>query len=323
MTTRHYLYGIALMAFAGSGSANAAGTAPLQFNWGDGLDARVSAMQSKTTAGQEARVEATYSLCATRTATGYEVSFADLAVTLGGQRAPDSEEVSVPLILAGLVPSYTITRDGKFGGLRDFEKLQSLVQEMYRQQFKGNANPERLESALAQATSREVLESYATQTWLALVGGWTGMSIEPGGTINGRSPPTKLPLLESPVTTAIEVTYPKREKCTSAAKSTGCAHLHSVSVPDAKELKAAISEAVAKQGGANPDEVFDIDRRDEIEIVTEPATLRPHSAQWSQKLTVSGGTKGHEESQRQDSLTRMTFEYGRQPACHAAKAPAR
>jgi hypothetical protein len=323
MKKNAYLLASATWAMACATNALAADPAPFGFNWGDRLEARVTAVQSKSVGAQKTQVEATYSFCAVRTPKGYEVGFANLAVSVGGQRAPDSAEVNTPMVLAGLVPYYTVTSQGEFAGLRDFDKLQTTVREIYRRQFKGAANPERFESVLAQTTSRAVLESGTSRAWLALVNSWNGVRIAPGAVVTGRSDPVAMPILEAPVTYTIEMSYPKREKCTSTATAANCARLRSVSVPDAESLRAAMDQVRQRFMEANATAPANVGLRDELEVVTEPATLRPHWVSWSRVIDVTTVEKGQEVAHHQDDTTTMTFEYGPQPACRPSKPAAK
>jgi hypothetical protein len=310
----------AVSAIAWAAQAAAAGAPPTAFNWGEHLEARVKAVETKADSGQQVQLEATYSLCAKRTATGYQIGFADLLVTVGGEHVPNVVARTTG-ITGGLVLYANISSKGDFEGLRNFDQIQAEVRDLYRVQLP-NTDPQRLEYRLAQTTTRDVLESVATRSWQSLVESWVGLRLAPGQTTKTRAQSMMVPLFGVSAQYATEVSYPTREACTSGAKTKDCARLHSVSESDPHAYDAAIEKMRAQFQGPKDTAPLSASVRDEVDLLTEPATLRPHSARWSRTLSLITGDKEHPTTRTQSDTTTMSFEYAPQAGCKPAKKTA-
>lgn len=308
----------AIVSLAWAIHADAAGPAPMTFNWGERLEAGVKAVVNKSSGGQQQQMEVTYSLCAKRTAKNYEVGFANLSMTMGSERAPDALARTTG-ITGGIVPYANITHAGKFEGLRDFDQLQADVRSLYRQQLPPNADPQKVEFALAQMTGRQVLESAANRSWQSLVEIWAGLTLAPGESRKTKSPPQMMPLVNMPIAYDVDLSYPAREACTSGAKTKDCARLHYAGESDKQALTAAL-ETLRKQF-AGPSNTLPLSAalHDEAEVLTEPATLRPHWARWSRTMTGTMGDPQHPTTLTQTDAMTLTFDYAPQPACRAGK----
>ena len=306
----------AISSIAWAVQAEAAASPPMAFNWGEHLEAGVKAVETKTSAGQQIQLEATYSLCARRTAKGYEIGFANLLVMVAGKRMPD-QLARTMAITGGLVPYANISSAGKFEGLRGFEQIQAHVREVYRQKIPPGADPEATERALAQMTTRQYQEANATESWQSLVGTWAGLTLAPGGTMKTHS--RHQTIFGLPIAHDITLSYPTREACTSGAAMKDCARLHSISESDPHAFDATIEKLRAQAQRPKGEIPLGTHLRDEVDLITEPATLRPHSARWSRTLSVTTGDKEHPTAKQQSDTTTMSFEYTPQAACKSGK----
>lgn len=298
----------ALFSAAIATGADAADAAParLKFDWGNGLQANVTALRVNSEQSGSKKVEATYSMCASRVAQGYALDFVNLTMHLDDRLAPGPNARTVA-ILAGLAPAYRVQTNGAFGTLSNPERLRSATRAL------GNAQEKT--GALELLADPDVMAHQSGEVWNQLVGSWVGLEISPGKS-EIRESKIVWPLMNRKLLATIASSLTGWKKCATASSQVDCIHVHSVKRADPQELKHA-AERLLALGEAPPlPHSVQLDIREDLDLVTEPGTLKPHWMQHREEWTARGQDPKHPDAvASQVTVTTMTFRYDEATGC--------
>jgi hypothetical protein len=291
----------------------------LSFDWGNELNAKVFAIREEFTFKGESetvsRLEAEFQLHAVRQDDRYTLSFSELSMKLDGRPIPDNAQPAMLGPLSGLVLNYDIAANGDFLGQHDLGKLQSFTERRFLERNELAAPENRLsqKDALAAMKTRsapDVLQLEASRTWGALVGMWAGVTLTEGKPLASNASVT-IPVVNLPLTVHSTFELVRQEVCESGDRKRACVRLRATSRPDATQLAEAQRKLKESTGG--PVESLSLNGlkvEDRYEVLTDPQTLRPRSAEWVRGADVEGSEQDSGLLQsRQSTRTRMVFVY--------------
>ena len=294
-------------------SADAADTVRLRFGWQAGTTALI-----ETTRFQEQR-SASVDTVTRRTSyrmhvaphmAGLLISYTDFAFPDADTTGVD-QRTSIAEQAAAIVPKVVVDSAGTFVRIEDVPgvraRLDTLVMRMLA--------PEEAESAresLAALVTEESLAGLAAQEWNTLVGRWAGRDLVVGREY-GFQEQAALPMIPGAVVDMVSTfTLVRRTSCAGGAPGDGCVEIRLVSRADPDAVRAILAQfterLLATPGVGIAFESFEMEN--ELVLVAEPETLRPHHVRMSKSMGgvfTAQGERG-EVSQREVRTYRYTYE---------------
>jgi hypothetical protein len=286
-------------------SPPAEGTVNLTFHWDDLKRTSVVVLrQTGSTGEMNSAVQFQYDVQIARN-DFYDLTVTDLntVTELGSVRVLPEEENQVAL--GGLILDYKIGRNGGFEGIHHFEDRQARVKQMYRNRFGGAKDVEKADRIIAAAIQPATLQSEALRTWGALVGSWTGKTMIIGKPLVERLM-TTMPFSGEPIRMIVDRSFVGWTECIQGELQKKCVLLRSVGRPDPQSLVNAISRLSIANGGPDA-RGLKASVEFNVELVTEPDTLKPHRAQWSRESNVSDAA--NQQPRTQKDVVDMRFSY--------------
>lgn len=263
----------------------------LQFNWPEGLDAKVATERSReqqiNTKTKGARsIKGTYRMRVRAHADGMLVRNEDYE----GLQADDVilNGLGIEDLVAALVPSTVVTRDGQFVRAEDTAAIKSLLAKATEPYVTGKESlPPQFKEMLANLSSDEFLNATAASEWNGLVGAWLEFPVGEEifeETVEERSP--VLPDLRIPM----KVTQRMVEKgeCPRGGVRHECAVFEMRSEVERAALEGVMSRLLEGMKELAPKMTLD-----ELEIVTvvrvrlEIGTMLPHELTATKTVTMT------------------------------------
>jgi hypothetical protein len=291
----------------------------LNFDWGNELNAKVFAIREEFSFKGETQsvstLEAEFQLHAVRDGDRYTLTFSELSMKLDSRPIPDSSQPAMLGPITGMVLNYDIAANGDFLGQRDFGKLQSYTERGYLERNElqppdQRLNPKEARDAAKTRSSREVLQLESSRTWGALVGMWAGVTLTEGKPLTSDASVT-IPVVNLPLTVHSTFELVRQEACETGDRKRSCVRLRATSRPDATQLAEAQRKLKERAGG--PVESLSMNSlkvEDRYEVLTDPNTLRPRTAEWVRGADIEGNDQDSGLLQsRQSTRTRMIFVY--------------
>jgi hypothetical protein len=280
----------------------------LRFAWPRSLEARVVYRRVFLRPdGDDRSFTARYTETATRAADGIRI--ASSATRWEGEVLYPAEEVK-PAMRASEAVVQEIGGDGAFVGLENGDALRPVLQRIYEAAGLSDAEAER---AIERVEAAMVEEARAG--WNLAVGFWIGAELDFGRAWEKEldAPYWILPNLA--VRNRVLMEARRRVPCSASERRARCVELTLHSEPDRAALPALARAIVAKlagEGKALPaGEVQEVGLATDLTLVTEPATLVPHSVVW--RRSVHATVLGEEGSQELEDVdrTEWTWSYVR------------
>ena len=279
-------------------------TVSLRFNWPVGMTAIVeqefTRVQQSPEKTDSVTVTSSYRMRVLQHARGRLVvadSFrmgAIAGVPAGAAGAGDAQRIFS--LFGSLQPSFIVSAEGEFLELSQVEKLKAAVDTMMSVIAKDIASmPAEFRSLMDRATSAEVLTASAAEQWNAVAGTWVGADWELGESYlaSMEEPVPMLPGFNMPMD--YEFSASERLPCTAGAKSAACVKLELYSAPDTANLRKFVGEFMAKlgpQGKEVASALQNMSVENEIVLVAEPRSLRPHTITRVKRVIVHAADKG-------------------------------
>ncbi len=203
-------------------------------------------------------------------------------------------------------PSYIINKSGELVELGNVQAYRSNVRaglSDISQQLPAKRRSQ-VESMINAMTTEEQLMASISEEWGRMVGAWLDTEMEHGETYTS-SHQAPIPMLGNlPVTMSSEFSLVGRVPCHAKAKANNCVKLTAYSYVGRDEGKKFI-QALEQQFNMSVSKHSTFTITTEVEIITEPNTLYPHSIT-ERKLTSVPTPKGIQEK---SELKTYRFQY--------------
>lgn len=289
---------VALCWFVLSGAAAASAqetgiggdTVRLRFGWQPGMDARIETSRLNVQVAASADSVAgssEYRMHVEPHAEGVIISYDGFVFPPAADSSESAQLNSLAERAAAMVPKVVVDPAGTFIRVEDVDvvraRLDSLVTQLLDPQ-EAAAVRETLETMV----TAEALAGLAAQEWNAIVGRWAGEDLVIGMKY-GFDEQAALPMIPGAAVTMVsEFSIERRTSCVEAGTDADCVQIRLVSRADSaavRELLAQFTERLlATPGLGIAFESFEMEN--EMVLVTEPSTLRPH------RVRISKRTKG-------------------------------
>ena len=292
-------------------SPDAADTVKLRFGWQPGTTAQI-----QTTRFQEQR-SASVDTLSRRTNYRMHVASHDdgILVSYTDFTFPDADttdqRTSIAEQAAAIVPKVVVDSAGRFVRVEDVAGVRARLDTLMTRMLA----PEEAASAregLAELVTEEALAGLAAQEWNAIVGRWSGRDLVLGEEY-GFEEDAALPMIPGAVVEMISTfSVARRTTCDGGAGSSDCVEIRLVSRADPDAVRAILAQfterLLATPGVGIAFESFAMEN--EMVLVAEPGTLRPHHVRMSKRMGgvfTAQGERG-EVSQSEVRTYRYTYE---------------
>ena len=279
-------------------------TVSLRFNWPVGMTAIVeqefTRVQQSPGKNDSVTVASSYRMRVLEHARGRLVVADSFrmgtisGVPTNGAGAADAQRVFS--LLSNLQPSFVVSTDGEFVELSQVEKMKAVIDTMLSVVAKDMASmPPEFRSLMERATSKEALTASAAEQWNAVAGTWIGADWELGESYGAsvEEPIPMFPGFNMPMD--YEFSASERLPCTKGGKGATCVKLEMYSTPDTAQLRKFVAEFMAKLGPQMKDAASALQNmsvENEIVLIAEPRSLRPHSITRVKRVVVNATEKG-------------------------------
>lgn len=243
----------------------------LAFDWPEGLSGSVKRDQMEQMAPQpEETSTVTYTLTTKPLSGGVELTYSeprDAAVP-----GVSDEELGAMAPMFEAVPTILL-KDGKVVSIGNAAAMRAIVDELAP--IPADA-PADIKAQMEATRSDEFFLQAAQSEWATLTTVWHNQTLTPGEGVEVRSQSPLLGL-PTPIETVIRMKLVEWLACPGAAERR-CVRLEYSSTPDPASLQKATDTLVhnaARQGVKF--EIQSLERTFEVDLVTEPSTLVPHT----------------------------------------------
>lgn len=281
----------------------------LIFAWPPGLEASVTTTQTRDrTVGDtptKSSMTLRYSFQTASEGETLRLDFADASLEISSDSEPAMKSLQTEMTarIAELMPSYSVTKAGEFVGIHDLAAFQRNLRETLASAFE-EFDPEAVQQAMQVVdamTTEAVLASKAAEEWNVIVGAWAGGELEVGAeyVFSSKEPVAMFPGEEI----LMNYTFSANgfAPCRRGGEELRCVELEMRSTADPEDTGRMIEGFLSKFAGealqATP--VFtSLEVENVISVLTEPATLVPHSSLTTKTIrgTLSiGGEEDHIE----------------------------
>jgi len=240
---------------------------------------------------------------------GEEIRIASSGTRWEGEVLYPDEEVK-PAMRASEAVVQVVGADGAFVGLENGDALRPVLQRIYEAAGLSEAEAE---GAIERVEAAMVEE--ARKGWNLAVGFWIDAELDFGRAWEQEieAPYWILPALA--VKNRVRMEARRRVPCSASERRARCVELTLHSEPDRAALPALTRAIVAKlagEGKALPSgQVQEVGVATDLTLVTEPATLVPHSVVWRRAVHATvAGEEGPQELEDVDR-TEWTWSYVR------------
>ena len=289
----------------------AADTVKLRFGWRPGMTAQI-----ETTRLQEQR-SASVDTVLRRTSYRMHVAPHDdgLLISYTDFTFPDADttdqQTSLAEQAAAIVPKIVVDSAGGFVSIEDVPgfraRLDTLMTRMLPPDEAASAR-----EGLAELVTEEALAGLAAQEWNTIVGRWAGRDLMVGEDY-GFEEEAALPLIPGAVVRMVSTfSIAGRTSCDGKSADSDCVEIRLVSRADPDAVSAILAQfterLLATPGVGIAFESFEMEN--EMVLVAEPGTLRPHQVRTSKRMGgvfTAQGERG-EVSQREVRTYRYTYD---------------
>jgi hypothetical protein len=291
-----------------------ADTVHLRFGWTAGTNARVDVARFSVRVAESADTVAggaQYRMSAQAHADGLLVSYGDFVFPPPADTTQTARTNSLAEQASAIVPRFIVDSAGAFVRLDDVAavraKFDTLVTRMLPPD-EAAATRAGLETML----SEEALTGLAAQEWNAIVGMWAGADLEMGEVYSFEEE-AALPLIPGATVAMIsEFSIERRTSCVEGGTGEDCVEIHLVSTPDPEAMKAILAqytERLLSTPGLGGIGFESLAMENEMVLITEPSTLRPHRLVLSKSVAgvVSADNQRSEVSQADVRTYRYTY----------------
>ncbi|HEX6133851.1 MAG TPA: hypothetical protein VFZ24_07805 [Longimicrobiales bacterium] len=288
-------------------------TIRLRFGWPAGTTARIQTTRYREQISETSDttfMSADYRMSVTAHPEGLLVSYDDFRFPTVVDSTDGRDVNALAQRAASMVPKFVVGTGGEFVRIDDVASIRAGLDSMMAELLGPDADAADVREALAAMLSEEALTGLAAEEWNAVVGMWIDADLELGAVyeLEDQAP---LPILPGVVVPMIsEFSIESRTACEAGGADSACVELHYVSYPEPAAVKAALAEYLERLPAVPGMSSFafeDLEVENEIIIVTEPATLRPHRMQITK--AVSGVVTAGGERSEVTQLDVRTYQY--------------
>ncbi|HEX2165620.1 MAG TPA: hypothetical protein VHG09_00160 [Longimicrobiales bacterium] len=307
------LWCVLLTAGASAQEVPQADTVHLRFAWTAGTDAQIETtrlhVQSSGTTDSTSG-SAQYRMHVASHPEGLIVSFDEFVFPPPDDTTDVAQLNSLASQAAAMVPKVVVDTAGQFVRIEDVAsvraRLDTLMTEMLEPEEAAAAR-----ETLATIVTEDALAGIAAQEWNVIVGQWAGQDLVVG-TEYAFEEQASLPMMPGAVVTMIStLSIARRTSCGESDRGDDCVEIRLVSRPDPEEVAQLLTEfteqLLATPGLGIAFESFEM--TNEVVLVTEPSTLRPHHVRTSKstKGVVSAEGERGEVSRSEVRTFRYTY----------------
>ena len=272
-----------------AGAQEVVDSVALRFAWPVGMTARVeqewSRVQATPTKRDSTYVRSAYRLQVADHPQGrlIEMDSFRIVPAPGQQLNATVDGEQIVARLGSLLPSYVVSVEGEFLAVADIERMKSAFDSILapvRQQSESGSPQVR--ALLANMTSPQALTAAAAQEWNLVVGTWVGADWEVGAAYE-YSAEEPIPYLPGQkVKMNYEFAAVERVPCAGSEREARCVELFMRSAPDSAAfagLLRTLFETIAPDQRSAVEGLQNMRAVNELTVIAEPATLRPHSVE--------------------------------------------
>lgn len=288
-------------------------TVNLRFAWTAGMDAQISTTRMQVQASgttDSMSASAQYRMHVAAHPEGLIVSYDGFVFPPPADTTDVAQLNSLASQAAAMVPKVVVDTAGRFVRIEDVATVRARLDTLMTQMLE----PEEAAAAretLATVVTEDALAGIAAQEWNVIVGRWAGQDLVIG-TEYSFEEQASLPMMPGAVVTMVStLSVARRTACHAADSSDGCVEIRLMTRPDPEEvaqLLAQFTEQLLATPGVGI--AFEsLEMVNEIVVITEPSTLRPHHVRTSKstKGVVSADGERGEVSQLEVRTFRYTY----------------
>lgn len=300
---------------SGQDAAGRADTVSLRFAWPPGMEAqinttRVQVQTSGTTDSMSASAQ--YRMHVASHPEGLIVSYDGFVFPPPDDTTDVAQLNSLASQAAAMVPKVVVDTAGRFVRIEDVAtvraRLDTLMTEMLEPEEAAAAR-----ATLATMITEAALSGLAAQEWNVIVGRWTGEDLVMG-TEYAFEEQTALPMLPGAAVTMVShFNVARRTSCDDSAAGEDCVEIRLVSRPDPDEVTQLLTQfteqLLATPGLGIAFESFEM--LNEIVLVTEPSTLRPHRVRISKSMKGVVSAEGERGEVARSEVRTFRYTYAK------------
>lgn len=291
-------------------------TVQLRFGWPAGMQARVATTRFRERISETADTTAGgawYRMNVHAHDEALLISYDDFSFPPSADTTQASQLAAVSEQASAMVPKFIVDSTGTFVGIHDVEMVRLRLDSLLARLL----GPEDLASAregLASALSEEALTGLAAQEWNAIVGMWVDADLEMGAAYEFEEM-AELPMIPgAEVRMVSEFSVERRTPCIEGGAIEDCVEIRLVSFPDPDAMKEVLTQfmerllSVPGLGGLAFESLV---MENEMVLITEPETLRPHRVWLSKSVTGVVSADGERSEVSQTDVRTYAYTYTR------------
>jgi len=254
----------------------------LEYNWQPGITSKVDykfvKVKSHKGKSQNREVKGSYILTTKSHRDGLQIDFSDSTTEVTSSQAGEKSKMeSFIQKLSEISPSYIINHKGVLTKAIGIKKIKDNM-EIEMQTMFADIPPavrEKMMGFINGMFSEQQIMTQLQQQWNRDVGQWIGGEFEIGYvyTVNYSSPVPFLGNIQIPTIGQYE--YFGKTNCNPSSFSKNCVKLNFKSFLDDQSIQTMLSEFFKKIGAKLP-ESFQLTIDYNVQLITEPKTLKPH-----------------------------------------------
>lgn len=287
-------------------------TVQLRFDWDAGTHARVATTRFRERIAETADTAAggaRYRMNVQGHDEGLLISYDDFSFPPPADTTQAAQLSAVAEQAAAMVPKFIVDTAGVFVRIHDAASVRIQLDSLMARLL-GPDELAAVREGLARALSEEALTGLAAQEWNAIVGMWVGADLEIGEVYEFEET-AELPMIpDARVRMISEFAIEGRTPCVEGGSVDDCVEIRLVSYPDPGAMKEVLTQymqrllAAPGLGGIGFESLV---MENEMILITEPATLRPHRVWLSKSVTGVVTAEGERSEVSQTDI--RTYEY--------------
>lgn len=292
-------------------------TVHLRFHWPAGTTALIETTRLQERVAESAdtvKGSSTYRMNVQAHAQGLLISYDDFVFPPPTDTTDAAKVSSLAAQASAIVPKFIVDTAGAFIRIEDAAAVRAQFDSLLTRMLEPDEAAAAREGLVTMLTE-ESLSGLAAKEWNAMVGRWADADLVVGEVYSFEEE-AALPMIPGAVVPIIsEFSIVRRTSCGDAAQSADCVEIRVVSRPDPVAIKAVLAKfmegllAVPGIGAISYDR---LDVEDEMVLVTEYSTLRPHSMRISKRVTGSVTAEGERSEVSQSDVRTYRYTYPHQ-----------
>ncbi|MBR9990934.1 MAG: hypothetical protein KFH98_14325 [Gemmatimonadetes bacterium] len=287
-------------------------TVQLRFGWAAGTAAHVETTRRQYTSGVNDTVtgDANYRMRVQRHPEGLIITYDEFEFPAASDTVNDAQIGSLADRAAAIVPRVLVDSAGSFVRVEDVESVRARLDTLVTSMLEPGEAEEARE-AMATLVTAESLGGLAAQEWNTIVGRWAGVDLVVGEKYFFEEE-AALPMLPGTAITLVsEFSIEGWTPCTEGVVARECVEIRVEARADpaaVQRILAEFTEQITAVPGVGL--VFEsFEMGNEIVLVTEPATLRPHSVRIRRGLAGVFTADGERSEVSQSEVRTYRYTY--------------